>query len=78
MEANGIPIQGTAAFVTGRCFSVLGLRPVLGRGIIDDDAPILTPGAKVVVISDRLWNRLFNRDPDVIGGRCASKRPTRW
>ena len=44
MEANGIPIQGTAAFVTGRCFSVLGLRPVLGRGIIDDDALILDAG----------------------------------
>jgi len=67
MEANGIPTQGIVAFVTGRCFSVFGVRPVLGRGIVDEDAPVMTPGAKVVVISDRLWSRLFNRDPGAIG-----------
>ncbi len=67
IEANGIPTQGIAAFVTGRCFSVFGVRPVLGRGIVDEDAPIMTPGAKAVVISDRIWNRLFNRDPNAIG-----------
>ena len=67
VEANGIPSQGIASFVTGRCFSVFGVTPVLGRGIEDADAPIMTAGAKVAVISDRLWLRLFNRDPDVIG-----------
>ena len=67
IEANGIPTQGLAAFVTGRCFSVFGVRPVLGRGIVDADAPIMTAGAKVVVISDRLWHRLFQRDPGAIG-----------
>lgn len=67
MEANGVPTQGIVAFVTGRCFSVFGVWPVLGRGITDDDAPIMTAGAKVVVISDRLWQRLFNRDAGAIG-----------
>ncbi len=67
IEAKGIPTQGVAAFVTGRCFSVFGVRPVLGRGIVDEDAPIMTAGAKVVVISDRLWHRLFQRDPGAIG-----------
>ena len=67
VEANGIPAQAITAFVTGRCFSVFGVQPVLGRGIGDDDAPIMTAGAKVIVISDRLWQRLFNRDPDVVG-----------
>ena len=67
VEANGIPFQAITAFVTGRCTSVFGVPPVLGRGIVDADAPIMTPGEKVIVISDRLWARLFNRDPDVIG-----------
>jgi putative ABC transport system permease protein len=67
MEARGIPTQGIMAIVTGRCFSVFGVRPVLGRGILDEDGPIMTAGAKVVVISDRLWQRLFNRDPGAIG-----------
>ncbi len=67
VEANGIPFQAITAFVTGRCFSVFGVPPILGRGITDADAPIMTPGEKVIVISDRLWQRLFNRDPQVIG-----------
>lgn len=67
MEANGIPTQGIMAIVTGRCFSVFGIRPVLGRAIEDEDGPIMTAGAKVVVISDRLWQRLFHRDPGAIG-----------
>jgi predicted permease len=67
MEANGIPTQGVIAIVTGRCFSVFGVAPVLGRAISDADAPIVAAGAKVVVISDRIWQRLFNRDPHAVG-----------
>ena len=67
VEANGIPAQAITAFVTGRCISVFGVQPSLGRGIVDADAPIMTPGEKVVVISHRLWQRLYNRDPNVVG-----------
>ena len=69
VEANGIATHAVTTFVTGRCFSVFGVQPVLGRGIVDADAPIMTPGEKVVVISDRLWRRLFNGDTNVIGRR---------
>lgn len=67
VEAHGNPTHAVAAFVTGRCFSVLGVRPVLGRAIGDSDSPVMTAGAKVVVISDRLWRRLFGADPEAIG-----------
>ena len=67
VEANGIPMMGVAAFVTGRCFSVFGVMPVLGRPLSDEDAPIISPGVKVAVISDRLWKLGFNRDPAAIG-----------
>ena len=67
VEANGIPSQAITAFITGRCMSVFGVQPVLGRGIVDADAPIMTSGEKVIVISDRLWRRLFNADPGAIG-----------
>jgi predicted permease len=69
VEANGIAAQAITAFVTGRCFSVFGVQPVLGRAIVDADAPIMSAAEKIVVISDRLWLRLFNRDPAVIGKR---------
>ena len=67
VEANGVPSHAITAFITGRCMSVFGVQPVLGRGIVDADAPIMTSGVKVIVISDRLWRRLFNADPGAIG-----------
>ena len=64
-EAN--PQSGAATYVTGNYFQVLGLRPALGAGLpIDandaDPAPPL-----VAVISHVLWERHFERSPDVIG-----------
>ena len=64
-EAN--PQSGAATYVTGNYFQVLGLRPALGAGLpIDandaDSAPPL-----VAVISHVLWERHFERSPDVIG-----------
>ena len=64
-EAN--PQSGAVTYVTGNYFQVLGLRPVLGAGLpVDandaDPAPPL-----VAVISHVLWERHFERSPDVIG-----------
>jgi predicted permease len=67
VSANGIPTLAATAFVSGSCFELFGVMPVLGRVIDHHDAPLVTAGRKVVVISDRLWNRLYGRDPAVIG-----------
>ncbi len=46
-------------------FSVLGLRPILGRTFVaDDEGPDATP---VVVLSERLWQRRFGADPALVG-----------
>ncbi len=51
--------------VTGNYFQLLGVRPVLGRLLApEDDRP---GAARVAVISDRLWERAFGRDPGVLG-----------
>ena len=46
-------------------FSVVGVNPVMGRplGPADDESG----GNPVVVLSDRGWERHFNRDPNVLG-----------
>ena len=67
VEANGRPTLALVAFVSGRCFDAFGVMPRIGRPIVDEDAPLVTAGRKVVVISDRLWQRVFNGDPNVIG-----------
>jgi macrolide transport system ATP-binding/permease protein len=53
-------------FVSGNYFSLLGIRPSLGREFLaDEDA---APGRDAVaVISDGLWLGEFNRDPGVLG-----------
>ena len=64
-EAN--PQSGAATYVTGNYFQVLGLRPALGAGLPIDanDADLAPP--LVAVISHVLWERHFERSPDVIG-----------
>jgi len=58
--------QIQTAAVSGNYFSVLGLHAQVGRLLAptDDD----TPGAHpVVVLSDLLWARAFNRNPAIVG-----------
>ena len=61
----GEPEQVFAERTSARVFSLLGVPARLGRSLIDSDD---VPGApNVVVLSDRLWRRLFHADPGVIG-----------
>ena len=63
--SDGVPevLQGEA--VTGDYFQVLGVSSALGSVIQSfDDSSGATP---VVVLSDRVWRRLFNADPAVVG-----------
>ena len=52
--------------VTANYFSALGVRPAIGRGFLPVEGQ--ERGAHpVVVISDRLWKRRFNADPNIAG-----------
>ena len=52
--------------VSGNYFSVLGVKPALGRLLFPEDD--LTPGAHpVAVLSYDLWQTAFNSDPEAIG-----------
>ena len=66
---SGIPGRDaervSCASVTLNFFKVIGLTPELGRVFTEDEDRV--GAAPVVVISDRLWQRAFNRDPAVIG-----------
>jgi predicted permease len=54
--------------VTGNYFQVLGVRAALGRTLSPADAPRPT-AEPVIVLSHRGWERLFQKDPAVIGKR---------
>ena len=55
-------------FVTGNVFQVLGVNAAIGRALTPaDDDPLA--GQPVMVLSDRGWDRLFGRDPAILGRR---------
>jgi putative ABC transport system permease protein len=53
------------ALVTANTFDYLGVPPLLGRGISQDDGGPDAPS--VFVMSYRLWQQEFNSDPKILG-----------
>ena len=51
---------------TPSMFQALGVKPVLGRVLTEDENQV-DNGAPVLLISSRFWQRHFNGDPKVIG-----------
>ena len=62
---NRAPEQVSGGLVTANFFKVIGLNPQLGRVFTEEEDRV--GGPLVAVISDRLWQRLFSRDPNVLG-----------
>jgi predicted permease len=62
---SGEPERVQGVRITANAFSILGLRPLLGRTLIPaDDKNGAEP---VVMISYGLWSRRYAQNPDVIG-----------
>jgi putative ABC transport system permease protein len=57
--------QVYVGWVTGRAFEFYGVPPLLGRGIIPDDAKV--GAAPVFVMRFKMWATEFNADPNLIG-----------
>src|SRR3989440_3237418 len=59
------PERVSCAAVTRNFFKIIGLPPEIGRTFSEDEDKAGAP--PVVVISDRLWQRAFNRDAKILG-----------
>jgi len=59
------PVRLPALFVTAGLMPVLGVEPMIGRAFTADDERI--GGAPVALISQRLWQQLFDGRPSAIG-----------
>lgn len=64
-SAKGPTEQFLGGWVTPNTFEFLGIPPLLGRQVTQEDGKL---GSRpVVAMSYRLWTRLFNRDRKVLG-----------
>ena len=65
LRGRGAPLEVAADRVTPNFFTMLGVRPMLGRTFADD--PDLNRAVPEVVLSYGLWQRQFGGDPAVVG-----------
>jgi putative ABC transport system permease protein len=61
----GEPVQVPVARVTPNFFSMLGVRPELGRAFFAEEGR--PEGHPVVVLSNTLWRTRFNSNPSIVG-----------
>ena len=71
----GEPERVFGRYVTASFFSTLRVHPQIGRFFGEDEDK--AGAARVMVISDGLWRRLFNADPAVIG-RAINYNGASW
>jgi predicted permease len=64
LTGAGEPERFDGLRVSANLFSLLGVDPQLGRGFTAEEDK---PGSRVVILSDRMWQRRFGGDPGVIG-----------
>jgi putative ABC transport system permease protein len=66
-EKDGAPAERITGYgFAPAVFKALGVQPAMGRLYTDDEDQV-DNWAPVIVITDRLWKRHFNSDPNVIG-----------
>ncbi len=74
VEENGVGaerIEGEA--FSPAAFQILGVRPILGRTFTEEEDPIGAP-APVMLISQRLWQRRYASDPNIVGKTIRTGR----
>ena len=64
-DTTGAPGRYEGAAISPSGFSLIGVRPALGRTLVIDDA--LPGAAPVVVLGDQIWEERYGRDPAVLG-----------
>jgi predicted permease len=64
LSGDGQPEQVPARKTTGNLWSVLGVKPLIGRVFNDEED---RNGVRVAVISYGLWQRRYGGSPDVLG-----------
>lgn len=65
LTSADVPEKVSGARVSATLFSMLGVKPVLGREFTPEEE--LAGNDKVAIIANTLWRRRFNSDPTILG-----------
>ena len=69
LTGAGDAVRVPAAMVTSSLFSMLQVRPAMGRAFLPEEE---RPGkGRVAVLSDKLWHDRFGADPGILGKRIT-------
>lgn len=66
LESGGLVMEAHGELFSGDCLQMMGITPAIGRWFTADEAPLTGPGRPVMVITHRLWRRMFDFG-DVLG-----------
>jgi putative ABC transport system permease protein len=64
-DLDGATYRVRGAIIDPQALGSLGVRTTLGRAPTDADGAAAAP--PTFLMSDRMWNERFNRDPDIVG-----------
>ena len=76
LESGGRVVEGFGELLTFDCGSVVRATPILGRWFTPEETPLTGPGRPVIIITHRLWQRLFDGSADVIGRQVRLQNTT--
>ena len=65
IQWRNTPSLANSELVSGNYFSLLGVKPMLGRVLVPEDSTV-ADGSPVVVLSFRYWKQYFASDPSVM------------
>jgi predicted permease len=72
LERHGETVQVLGAGVSGRYFALAGQAAIAGRLLQESDDTSAGPAR--AVISERLWTRVYHRDPQIVGATVLVNR----
>ncbi len=68
LTGQGEPANLASAVVSADLFSLLRVKPALGRAFLsEEDKPGAAGGGDAVILDHRLWERRFGADRDIVG-----------
>lgn len=76
IASNDRVTEAGGELLSGDCPAVMGVAPALGRWFTSEEAPLTGPGKPVMVITHRLWQRLFDGRADVLGQQVRIQNAT--